>query len=281
MALYGAIEAGGTKFVLAVGTDPGKPERVERVPTLAEPEETLKLVIEYFRAQGPLAALGVATFGPVDFASGAITNTPKLAWQSYPLREKLKDALGVEVGFDTDVNGAALGEAKRGAGVGLKDLVYITVGTGIGGGALVGGQLVHGLMHPEMGHLLVRRAPGERPGFQGTCPFHGDCLEGMASGPSMEARWGVKADQLGVDHEAWKVEADYLAQACVNLAAALSPQMIVLGGGVMAQHQLFPLIRERAAELSKGYLPLPAIVPPGLQYPGLVGALELAVEAAR
>jgi len=281
MSLYGAIEAGGTKFVLAVGTDPARPERVERVPTLANPEETLRLVIEYFERQPRLTALGVATFGPVDFATGAITNTPKLTWQNYGLKARLSAALGVPIGFDTDVNGAALGEARCGAGRGLKSLAYLTVGTGIGGGAVVDGAMVHGLMHPEMGHLLVRRAPGEVAGFAGVCPFHGDCLEGMASGPAMEARWGVKADQLPPEHEAWRIEADYLAQTCVNLACTVSPEMIVLGGGVMGQSQLFPLIRTRAAELCQGYLPLPAIVPPGCEYPGLSGALVLAQEHAR
>ena len=278
MSLYGALEAGGTKFVVAVGENPAQPRDVARIPTSNNPRETVQAVIEYFKARGPLAGLGIATFGPIDFASGAITNTPKLAWQNFPLRDELKRALGVPVGFDTDVNGAALGEARCGAGRGLDNLVYITVGTGIGGGALVGGRLVHGLMHPEMGHLLVRRAPGEKEGFEGTCPFHGDCLEGMASGPSMEARWGVSADQLPPGHDAWRIEADYLAQACVNLGAAISPQAIVLGGGVMSQQHLFPLIRSRASELVKGYLPLAEIIAPGLEYPGLSGALVLAME---
>jgi len=280
MSLYGAVEAGGTKFVLAVGEEPTKPREVARVATSNNPAETMAEVVRYFSERGPLASIGVATFGPVDFASGAITNTPKLAWQNFPLRDTLREALGVPVGFDTDVNGAALGEARCGTGRGLENLVYITVGTGIGGGALVGGKLVHGLMHPEMGHLLVRRAPGERADFAGVCPFHGDCLEGLASGPAMEARWGVPAGELPAEHDAWRLEADYLAQACVNLACVASPQAIVLGGGVMSQTQLFPLIRVRAEELCRGYLPLPAIVPPGLEYPGLTGALVLAMEAA-
>lgn len=280
MSLYGALEAGGTKFVVAVGDDPLQPRDVRRFSTSNNPVETVSEVVEYFQERGPLKGVGVATFGPIDFASGAITNTPKLAWQNFPLRDALRRGLNVPVGFDTDVNGAALGEARCGAGKGLENLVYITVGTGIGGGALVGGQLVHGLMHPEMGHLLVRRAPGEKADFAGVCPFHGDCLEGMASGPSMQARWGVPAHELAPEHEAWRIEADYLAQACVNLACVVSPQVIVLGGGVMGQRHLFPLVRTRAEELCQGYLPLPAIVPPGLEYPGLSGAFVLAMEAA-
>ncbi|MGJ5815526.1 ROK family protein [Paludibaculum fermentans] len=280
MSLYGAVEAGGTKFVVAVGDDPLQPREVRRFSTSNNPLETLAEVVQYFQERGPLKGVGVATFGPIDFASGAITNTPKLAWQNFPLRDALRRGLNVPVGFDTDVNGAALGEARCGAGKGLENLVYITVGTGIGGGALVGGQLVHGLMHPEMGHLLVRRASGEKVDFAGVCPFHGDCLEGLASGPAMQARWGVPAHELPPEHEAWRIEADYLAQACVNLACVVSPQVIVLGGGVMGQRHLFPLVRTRAEELSQGYLPLPAIVPPGLEYPGLSGAFVLAMEAA-
>lgn len=280
MSLYGAVEAGGTKFVVAVGDDPLRPREVRRFSTSNNPLETVAEVVAYFQDRGALRGVGVATFGPIDFASGAITNTPKLAWQNFPLRDALRRALNVPVGFDTDVNGAALGEARLGAGKGLENLVYITVGTGIGGGALVGGQLVHGLMHPEMGHLLVRRGEGEPAEFAGVCPFHGDCLEGMASGPAMEARWGVPAHELAPEHAAWKLEADYLAQACVNLACVVSPQVIVLGGGVMGQRHLFPLVRTRAEALCKGYLPLPAIVPPGLEYPGLSGAFVLAMEAA-
>lgn len=276
MSLFGAVEAGGTKFVVAVGDDPSQPRDIQRIPTAASPHETMALVISYFRRQAPLNAIGVASFGPIDYATGRITNTPKLAWQDFPLRDSLRQALHVPIGFDTDVNGAALGEARCGAGVGLDNLVYVTVGTGIGGGALSGGRLVHGLLHPEMGHMLVRPASGELDGFAGVCPFHANCLEGMASGPAIEARWKTPAHQLPPGHEAWRLEADYLAQACVNLACILSPQAIVLGGGVMEQLHLFPLIQTRVASITNGYLPLPAILPPGCQYPGLSGALALA-----
>lgn len=281
MARYGAIEAGGTKFLVAVGEDPLRLEQVTRIETSQDPAETMAAVIDYFRRAGPLEALGAATFGPVDFASGRITTTPKLAWRNYPLREVLERELGVPVGFDTDVNGAALAEARCGAGQGIEDLVYFTVGTGIGGGALAGGRLVHGLMHSEMGHLLVRRAPEELPEFSGVCPYHGDCLEGMASGPAIEARWGHKAERLDAHHPAWRLEADYLAQACVNVTCVLSPRVVVLGGGVMEQEHLLGMIRARVAAYANGYFPLPRIERPALQYPGLSGALILAQEAER
>ena len=280
MPRYGAVEAGGTKFMLAVGEDPLRLEQVTRVPTSDDPEETLASVIGYFRRAAPLDALGVATFGPVDFATGRITTTPKLAWRNYPLRERLASALGVPVGFDTDVNGAALAEARCGAGRGVEDLVYFTVGTGIGGGAITGGRLVHGLMHSEMGHLLVRRAPGERPDFAGVCPYHGDCLEGMASGPAIEARWGRKPESLGKDHPGWQLEADYLAQACIAAVCVLSPRVIVLGGGVMEQAHLLGMVQSRANAYANGYFPLLRIERPALEYPGLSGALILAMEAA-
>ncbi len=281
MPRFGAMEAGGTKFMVAVGEEPLRLEQITRIPTSDNPAETMSAVIGYFRTAGPLEALGVATFGPVDFATGRITTTPKLAWRDYPLRGTLEQALGLPVGFDTDVNGAALAEARCGAGRGIEDLVYFTVGTGIGGGALAAGRLIHGLMHSEMGHLLVRRAPEEAPGFEGVCPFHGDCLEGMASGPAIEARWGRPPESLPPNHPAWRIEADYLAQACVNVACVLSPRVIVLGGGVMEQEHLLPMIRARAAEYARGYLPLPRIEPPALEHPGLSGALILAQEAAR
>lgn len=281
MPTYGAVEAGGTKFMVAVGEDPLRLRQVTRIPTSDEPAETMRAVIDYFRGAGPLAALGVATFGPVDFASGKITTTPKLAWRDFPLRGELEQALGLPVGFDTDVNGAALAEARLGAGRGVEDLVYFTVGTGIGGGAITGGRLVHGLMHSEMGHLLVRRAPGELPDFGGVCPYHGDCLEGMASGPAIEARWGRPAEALPPDHPAWSLEADYLAQACIAAVCVLSPRVIVLGGGVMEQAHLVGMVRTRVEEYARGYFPLPRIERPGLQHPGLSGALLLAMEAAR
>lgn len=274
----GAVEAGGTKFLCAVGSEADKPEEIRRFDTAQNPLETMAEVIAYFQKHGPVSAVGVASFGPVDYASGRITRTPKLPWQDFPIRGALERALRVRVGFETDVNAAALGEYTCGAARGCEDFVYITVGTGIGGGAMSGGRLVHGQMHPEMGHLLVRRHPGETAEFEGVCPFHRDCLEGMASGPAMRARAGQAAESLAEDHPAWKLEAWYLAQACVDLACVLSPRRILLGGGVMAQAHLLAKVEAEAERLVAGYLDLPEIVAPELPYPGLSGALALALE---
>lgn len=274
--LYGAIEAGGTKFLVAVGEDPTNPTDLCRIPTSNDPGETMAAVIAYFRQRPPLKGICVASFGPVDFAHGCIGKTPKLAWQDYPIVETLSQALQVPVALETDVNGAAVGESLYGAGKGVGTFVYITVGTGIGGGAVVNGQTLRGLLHPEMGHLPMRRHAQDLGGFPGICPFHGDCLEGMASGPAMKARWGQPAETLPPDHPAWRIEAYYLAQACLSLACILSPQRIVLGGGVFCQQALYAMLREEFARIVNGYLPLPEIVAPELPLPALTGALALA-----
>ncbi len=228
--LFGAVEAGGTKIVVALGREGEKPLRETRIPTTG-PEETLGRVAEFFREcrSGGLAieALGVNSFGPVELdpASpkwGFITSTPKLRWQGTDVAGTLGRALGVPVGFDTDVNAAALAEARLGAGRGLDPVVYLTVGTGIGGGAVVNGGLLHGVQHPEMGHLRVERRPGDS--FPGVCSFHGGCWEGLASGPSIEARWGARGEDLPADHPAWDLEAWYLAQGVVSLFMVLSPR---------------------------------------------------------
>jgi fructokinase len=278
--LYGAIEAGGTKFLVAVGNDPTQPADVCRIPTSNDPQETMDAVAGYFQRHAPLDGLGVASFGPVDFARRAIGNTPKLAWQHFPLVDTLTRALNVPVVLETDVNGAALGESLYGAGRGVGTFVYITVGTGIGGGVVVNGQTLHGLMHPEIGHLLVQRHPGEPEGFHGVCPFHGECLEGMASGPAMHARWGQPAESLPADHPAWRMEAYYIAQACLSLACVLSPHRIVVGGGVFAHAALYTMVNEELTRLVNGYLPLPEVVPPELPLPALTGALAMAGAAA-
>jgi fructokinase len=195
--------------------------------------------------------------------------------------------LKVPVGFDTDVNGAALGEHRWGAAQDLHTFVYLTVGTGIGGGAMVAGALVHGLLHPEMGHILIARRADDD--FPGACPFHDSCLEGLASGPAIEKRWGRNADALPDEHPAWELEAHYLALGLANLVCTLSPQRVILGGGVMTRRQLFPLIRQKVRELLNGYVQAPAIttdnevfiVPPGLgNSSGVLGALALAERAA-
>lgn len=278
-SLYGAIEAGGTKFLAAVGHDPTQPMDVCRIPTSNDPQETMAAVTAYFRQHLPLESLAVASFGPVDFARQAIGKTPKLAWQHFPIVDALASALRVPVLLETDVNAAAIGESLYGAGRGVGTFVYITVGTGIGGGVVVNGETLHGLMHPEVGHLPVRRHPDEPAGFAGTCPFHGECLEGMACGPAMRTRWGQPAETLPPDHPAWRIEAYYLAQACLSLACVLSPHRIVIGGGVFSGGALYELVNEELARLVNGYLPLPEVVPPELPLPALTGALALARSA--
>jgi fructokinase len=278
--MYGAIEAGGTKFLVAVGDDPTQPRDVERFPTSNDPQETMAAVIDYFRRHAPLDSLAVASFGPVDFASKAIGKTPKLAWQHFPIVDSLTQALNLPVVLETDVNAAAVGESLYGAGRGVGTFVYITVGTGIGAGVLIDGQTLHGLMHPEVGHLPLRRHPYDPRDFLGVCPFHGECLEGMASGPAMKARWAQPAESLPPDHPGWRMEAYYIAQACFSLACVLSPHRIVVGGGVFSNAALYGMVNEELARLANGYLPLPEVVPPELPLPALTGALALAMSVS-
>jgi len=265
-----------------------------RFPTTT-PEETIGQAIQFFQQQkkGPLTAIGIASFGPVDLnpdspTFGYITDTPKPGWAHTDFAGRIRRALGVPVGFDTDVNVAALGEYRWGAAQGLDTFIYLTVGTGIGQGGLVNGKLIHGLVHPEMGHIRIPHDRDRDP-YPGSCPFHGDCLEGLAAGPALEERWGQPGETLPADHPAWLLEADYLAFGLVNIICILSPQRIILGGGVMQQRQLFPLVRRRVQALLNEYLPVPAIldqiddyiVPPGLgNRSGVLGALALAQRAA-
>ena len=289
--VVGGVEAGGTKFVCAVGTGPDD-VRAEAAIATTTPETTIAAVGAFFAAharRAPLAALGVASFGPVDLvatspAFGFITTTPKAGWAWTDLAGPLRRALGVRVAFDTDVNGAALAEHRWGSARGLQTFVYVTVGTGIGGGAVVNGRLLHGLVHPEMGHLRVPHDLAADP-FRGVCPYHGDCLEGLASGPAMQARWNAPPDTLPPDHPAWDLEASYLALGLAALVGVLSPQRIVVGGGVARQPGLLPRVRARLMELLAGYVPSAAIapdvdgyvVPPALgERAGVLGAIALA-----
>jgi fructokinase len=290
--LYGAVEAGGTKFVCLVGTGPDDIRAETRFPT-ASPERTVSQALAFLDAQqdrhGRLAAVGIASFGPVDLRPdsptyGYITTTPKPGWANVSIAGALRAALGVPVGFDTDVNAAALGEQRWGAGRGLHTFIYLTVGTGIGGGGLMDGKLMHGLVHPEMGHIRIPHDRTADP-FDGVCPFHGDCLEGLASGPALNARWGRPAEELADDHAAWDLEAQYLALALVTFICTASPQRIIMGGGVMAQTRLFPLIRGKVVQLLNGYVRATEIidqiddyiVPPTLDgRAGVLGALALA-----
>jgi fructokinase len=291
MPLYGAIEAGGTKFVCAVGTNPDDLRNEIRFPTTT-PEETIGQAVDYFEEQAadePLDAIGIASFGPVDPnpdspTFGYITTTPKPDWADTDFAGVVSRALEVPVGFDTDVNGAALGEYRWGAAQGLNTFIYLTIGTGVGGGGLVNGELMHGLIHPEMGHIYLP-PHSDDPHPEGFCPFHGNCLEGMINGPALEKRWGQPGETLPVDHPAWDLEAHYLAYGLVNFICTLSPQRIVLGGGVMEQRHLFPMIRQKVRELLNGYVQSPAIleqiddyiVPPGLgNKAGILGAIALA-----
>jgi fructokinase len=291
--LFGGIEAGGTNFVCAIGSGPDDVRHEVEFATTT-PEETLGRAIDFFRARdADLAAVGIASFGPVDLdpassTYGHITSTPKSGWEGTDIVGRVRQALGLPVGFDTDVNGAALGEYRWGAAQGLDTFVYLTIGTGIGGGGMAGGKLMHGLVHPEMGHIRVPHDRAADP-FPGICPFHGDCLEGLASGPALEARWEQSPESLPDDHAAWSLEAHYLALALVNFICILSPQRIILGGGVMREQQLFPMIRENVQALLNGYVQAPEIteeiqdfiVAPALgDRAGVLGAMALAMRAA-
>ncbi|MBR6029613.1 MAG: ROK family protein [Clostridia bacterium] len=291
MKTYGALEAGGTKMVLAALDETGRFLARKSLPTRT-PEETMPEMIAFFREQD-VSALGIGSFGPLQLNPaapdyGAITATPKLAWRNYPLLRRFEEALGVPVGIDTDVNAAAMAEAALGAARGLDNCLYVTVGTGVGGGLVIAGKPVHGLIHPEIGHIPVRPEPGD-PMPEGVCPSHGSCLEGMASGPSIGRRWGCPAQELPPDHPAWALEAAYLAQLCATALLAFSPEKIILGGGVMQQTALFPLIRAKTAALLNGYLVHPAIqsgmedliVPPALSPDsGILGSWLIAKESA-
>lgn len=290
--MLGGIEAGGTKFICGVGTGPEHLETVS-FPT-GSPDESVRQALAFFRdrAGSRLSALGIASFGPVDLDKqsptyGRIMNTPKTAWRNYDFAGTVARALCVPVELDTDVNAAALAEARWGAAQDVDDCVYVTVGTGIGGGAIVRGRLLHGLMHPEIGHMRVPHDRTTDP-FAGSCPFHGDCLEGLASGPAIFQRWGVQADELPSDHAAWRLEGEYLALGLANLVSVLSPQRIVLGGGLMQRDLLYPIIREGVARAINGYVTKAQlagdvdryIVPPRLgSYAGVLGALLLAEQA--
>lgn len=286
----GALEAGGTKMVCSIGDEHGNVFSRVSYPTNS-PEETLPVLIDYFAGEN-IQALGISSFGPVDLKPdsptyGYITSTPKPGWADCPILPRLRDTLGVPVGFDTDVNGAALAEHRLGAARGLSSCLYVTVGTGIGGGIIAENQIVHGLTHPEFGHFWLRPHPDD-PTPQGFCPFHDGCLEGLANGPAIEKRWGVPAQLLPPEHPAWTLESYYLAQMCVTAIVVFSPEKIILGGGVMQQTHLFARIREQTVAMLGGYVRSPAIltniddyiVPPGLGVnSGVTGALLLAAQA--
>lgn len=288
--VLGALEAGGTKMVCAVGNEQGQVLERISIPTVS-PEETMPRMIDFF-GKYHIEALGIGCFGPINPVKGTafygyITSTPKLAWQNYNIVGAFEEALGCPVGFDTDVNASMLGEITFGAARGLDSCIYVTIGTGVGVGVYVNGGLLHGMMHPEAGHILLQRHSADK--YAGKCPFHGNCLEGMAAGPAVEERWGAKGTELSGRQEVWELEAYYVAQACVNYTLTYAPRRIILGGGVMHQEQLFPMIRRQYRELMADYVDTPElrdldsyIVPCSLNdNQGIMGCLQLAVEAMR
>jgi fructokinase len=293
---FGAVEAGGTKFVVAVSDQRGEILTEERFPT-ADPASTLAATLEYLRQSarefGALAAIGVASFGPVELDKssahyGFIGQTPKAGWSHTDMAGTLAREFHCPIGFDTDVNAAALAEHRWGAARDVESLVYLTIGTGIGGGVVVNGGPIHGLMHPEIGHIFPRRHPLDA-GFRGVCPFHGDCMEGVASGPAIFARTGATLRELEETHPQWEIEADYLGQLCAQLVVTVSPQRIIMGGGVMSQPRLLPLIRPRLRHWLGGYIKRSetenrvdryVVAPQFGDRAGVLGALVLAMDAA-
>ena len=287
--LIGGIEAGGTKMVCAVGDESGKVMDRVSFPT-RQPEETFRDLIDYFKGRD-IQALGVGCFGPLDLNKnsktyGYITKTPKKGWEYCDVVGTLKNALNVPVGFDTDVNGAVLGEVTWGAAKGAESAIYIPVGPGGGGGVYVNGGLLHGLVHPEAGHMLLGRHPEDE--YVSCCPYHKNCMEGLASGSAVSGRWGKKGVELADRDEVWELEAFYIGQAIANYVLAYSPQKIILWGGVMHQEKLFDMVRREAKNMLNGYIPHDMIlnsmeeyiVPPALgEDPGIMGAIKLGLDA--
>lgn len=282
----GALEAGGTKMVCAIGDENGNIYDQISIKT-ETPDITIPQIYDYFSNKN-IEALGVASFGPVDLnrnssTYGYITSTPKKGWNHYDIVGAFK-GLGVPVGFDTDVNGSVLGEATYGDAKGLNNIVYFTIGTGIGAGVISEGRLLHGMLHPEAGHMTLKRHPKDVD-FECNCPYHDSCFEGLAAGPSIEKRFGIKASELPTNHIAWEIESYYIAQALVNTTMILSPDKFILGGGVMHQLHLFPLIRKEFEKQMNGYINTDRIkdldnyiIPQSLDdKQGIMGALKLGV----
>lgn len=293
MELYGGIEAGGTKFVCSVASGPDEILDEVRFPTTT-PEETIQKSIRYFKefqkkSKRQLSAIGIGSFGPIDLNKmsltyGFITTTPKSGWQYTDLIKPISNTLNIPVVFDTDVNAAAIGEGKWGAATGLKNYIYLTIGTGIGGGLIINGNPVHGLVHPEMGHILLSKEINDD--FQGVCPFHPNCFEALASGTAMKSRWNIPAEDIPKTHPAWELEAGYIAQALHNYICSVSPEMIILGGGVMQQTHLISLVRKKVKIYLNDYIQSPVIIKnidqyivlPGLgNQAGVLGAIALAM----
>jgi fructokinase len=288
VTVFGGIETGGSKWECAVGTGPDDLRATVTIPTTT-PDETIDRALAFFEREGPVDAIGIGSFGPVDQKPsspswGHITTTPKPGWANADIGQEVRRRLAVPVAFDTDVNAAALGEQRWGAAQGLDTFCYITIGTGIGGGGMAGGNLLHGLLHPEFGHIRIPHDTAADP-FPGVCPYHGDCWEGLASGRAIEARWGRPPEELLDDDEVWELEARYVALGLVCVICVLSPQRIVIGGGVGTVGGLLPRVRPQVVALLNGYLNTVAvgdgiadyITPPALgPRSGVLGAIALA-----
>ena len=281
----GALEAGGTKMVCAIGDETGKIEERISISTKT-PQETIPLLIDFYQKRG-IDALGIGCFGPLELNPqsekyGYITTTTKEAWRNFDFLGSMKRALKCPAGFDTDVNGSVLGEVTFGQAKGKSCVLYLTIGTGVGAGIYIEGKLLHGMLHPEAGHVLITKRESDT--YKGKCPYHKNCLEGLAAGPAIEGRFGKKAAELADVKEVWDLEADYIAQALTGYILTLSPEMMILGGGVMHQEQLFPLIRQKVTEYLGGYVNTEElkdmdhyIVPASLNDDqGIMGCLELA-----
>lgn len=288
--IFGGIEAGGTKFVCAVGTAPD--DLIKTQFSTTGPDETIGKAINFFKEharQKPLNAIGIASFGPLDIDKnsptyGYITSTPKDSWSNIDIVKKIQNQIEIPAAIDTDVNGAALGEHIWGEAQGLDTFIYLTVGTGIGGGGIINGKLMHGLLHPEMGHIRIPH-DWQRDPYVGCCAYHGDCLEGLACGKAIELRWGQSPEKIPINHPAWELEASYLALAIHNLICTISPQRIIVGGGLMKNPGLMTAVRHKVALNLNKYVRSDAItrdidryiVPPALgDLAGVIGALELA-----
>jgi fructokinase len=291
MSIYGGVEAGGTKFVCAVGSGPEDLQDEVRFETTS-PKVTINRALEYFKKQNlkeQLLAVGIGSFGPIELNRklsnyGFITSTPKPGWSNINICGLIKEELKIPVGFNTDVNAAALGEYEWGAGRGLNNFIYLTIGTGIGGGVMINGRLLHGLKHPEMGHIFIPQDIKADP-YEGNCPFHKNCFEGLASGPAMKNRWGKSPEDLNKDHKAWDLEAQYISFALINYIFTLSPERIIIGGGIMEQKILLPLILTTVKKMLNNYIHMKEIkgniekyiVLPSLgKKAGILGALVLA-----
>jgi fructokinase len=290
--LYGGVETGGTWVVCALGTGPDDIVAQETFAT-GEPGPTLERIAAFFEGAPRAVAIWVGSFGPVDLDPrsptwGHVTSTPKPGWVHTPVAPVLRDRLGVPIHFDTDVTTAAIGEHRWGAGAGVDSLCYLTIGTGIGAGLLIEGRPVHGLIHPEVGHLRIPH-DRERDPFAGNCPVHGDCWEGLAAGPAIAARWDADPRELPDDHEAWALEAEYVALGILAIVCVASPQRIVTGGGVLERPELLAAVRARLVDLNAGFLQTPLLgdeverylVAPSLgDRAGVLGAIALAQSTA-